>query len=265
MLSSPFLGMDPFLEGHVWPDVHQSIAFTIKEQIAPQVIPKYFVRIETYTVEDTHPEKDVSILYPDVEVLRRKKMPTASALQTAEGTAKALTPATLILPTTQRIEVRIPVVEIRDVENNQLITAIEILSPVNKRKPGLTPYRKKRKLLSEDGVHLLEIDLLRRGERPFDHPRIPENTHYMVTLIRSNASMLSIWAMNIRDKLPIVPVPLQATDEDVRLDIGKALTDVYQRSYYRYSVDYEGTIPPPEFSKEDKVYIKTVLAKLKTN
>jgi hypothetical protein len=46
----PFPGMDPRLEGHVWPDMHHDLATRIKEQIVPQVIPKYTVRIETYTV-----------------------------------------------------------------------------------------------------------------------------------------------------------------------------------------------------------------------
>lgn len=46
---------------------------------------------------------------------------------------------------------------------NSVITSIEILSPVNKREPGLTAYQRKRLQLHNAGVHLLELDLL-RGE-----------------------------------------------------------------------------------------------------
>ncbi len=66
--------MDPWLEGHVWPDVYHDLATRFKEQIVPQVVPKYFVRIETYTVEDTSPEEEVGVMYPDVEILKEKNL-----------------------------------------------------------------------------------------------------------------------------------------------------------------------------------------------
>ena len=50
---------------------------------------------------------------------------------------------------------------------DQLVTAIEILSPFNKRAgEGIDDYRRKRTCLLRSSVHLIEIDLLRRGERP---------------------------------------------------------------------------------------------------
>jgi len=51
------------------------------------------------------------------------------------------------------IEVRIASVEIRDTANT-LVACIEILSPVNKREPGLMPYRQKRQRLYNANVHL---------------------------------------------------------------------------------------------------------------
>ncbi len=155
-MKSPFPGMDPFLEGHLWPDVHLGLSFLIKEQITPKVGTDYVVRNATYTVEDTSPQEDVGILYPDVEVLQRRGnlVKEAAAANYSSGGTDTLTPATVTLDLSFPIEVRIPVIEIRDRKNNQLVTAIEILSPVNKRKPGLEPYRKKRLRLHEAGVHL---------------------------------------------------------------------------------------------------------------
>ncbi len=202
---SPFPGMDPWLEGHVWPDVHHDLATWIKNQLVPQVIPKYTVRIETYMVEDTYPDEDVGILYPDVEIL--KKNPGIDLVSEPAVAYEAITPATLSIPVTA-VEVRIPVVEIRDQEKQRLITAIEVISPVNKRKPGLEGYRKKRKTLYEDGIHLLEIDLLRRGERPGNYPTLPRWAHYFVMLTRGGQPGMDVWAMTVRDKLPVVPVPL---------------------------------------------------------
>ena len=84
-MNSPFPGMDPWLEGHVWPDLHHDLATKFKEQLVSQVVPKYFVRIETYTVEDTHPYEDVGIMYPDVEILRKKSVRTDIVAEPALG------------------------------------------------------------------------------------------------------------------------------------------------------------------------------------
>ena len=137
------------------------------------------------------------------------------------------------------IEVNIPVVEIRDKENQQLITAIKILSPVNKRGKGLDKYREKRQLLHDDGVHLLEADLLRRGQRPLNYPALPCAVHYFVMLSRGDRYKTEVWAMTIKDKLPVVPIPLKSPGPDVRFDIGTAFNEVYSRSRYELSVRYD--------------------------
>lgn len=260
-MPSPFPGMDPWLEGHVWPDVHHGLAFVFKEQLVTQVVPRYFVRIETYIVEDTFPDEDVGIMYPDVEIL--KKSTHDDIVAEPAATYGSYTPATLAIPIAAPVEVRIPVVEIRDRDKQQLITAIEILSPVNKRKPGLEDYRKKHKKLHENGVHLLEIDLLRRDERPFNYPTLPRWAHYFVMLTRGEQLRMDVWAMSVRDKLPVVPVPLKLPDPDVRLDIGAALNEVYDRSRYDLSVRYDAEPPPPAFSEENLQWLQGILREKK--
>ncbi len=257
-MKSPFPGMDPWLEGHVWPDVHHSLAFIFKEQLVSKVVPKYFVRVETYTVEDTEPQEEVGIMYPDVEILKKQpEPPPQPPPQGKEGVA-LITPSTMIIPHPV-IEVNIPVVEIRDRENQRLITAIEILSPVNKRGKGLDKYREKRQLLHEDGVHLLEVDLLRRGQRPLNYPTLPRQAHYFVMLSRGDQYKTSVWAMTIRDKLPVVPIPLKSPDPDVTLDISAAFHEVYSRSRYELSVRYEAEPAPPAFSEEDREWLQAIL------
>src|SRR5881409_3000772 len=81
---------------------------------------------------------------------------------------------------------------------NRLVTSIEILSPVNKREPGLSKYRDKRRQLHAADVHILEIDLLRRGQRPLVHPRIPQSA-YRITLIRAAARCADIWSLRLQD------------------------------------------------------------------
>jgi hypothetical protein len=245
--------MDPWLEGHLWPDAHHILAVVIKELLAPQVSPKYLVHTDVYTVTDTSPEEDVGIMYPDVEVLRKEVKEPAQGYTSAG--LPPLTPVTISVPATRTIEVRVPTVEIRDRRNNLLVTAIEILSPVNKRKPGLQPYIEKRERLHEAGVHLLEIDLIRRGQRPFVHPYLPKS-HYLVSLMRAGEGSTDLWAFNVQDSLPVVPVPLKAPDTDAVLDLGKALDLIYDRSLYHSAIDYEEAPPPPAFGKEEEKWIR---------
>lgn len=261
-MKSPFPGMDPWLEGHVWPDVHHGLAFVFKEQLVSKVVPKYFVRVETYTVEDTEPQEEVGIMYPDVEILKKQPEQIHRPTGQEEGNISVLTPATMIIPHPV-IEVNIPVVEIRDRENQQLITAIEILSPVNKRGKGLDKYREKRQLLHDDGVHLLEVDLLRRGQRPLNYPTLPRGAHYFVMLSRGDQYKTEVWAMTVRDKLPVVPIPLKSPDPDVRLDIGAAFNVLYERSRYELSVRYDAEPVPPAFSEEDRAWLHALLKERK--
>lgn len=260
-MTTPFPGMNPFLEGYLWPDLHGSLAHQIKEMLAPLISPKYVARTDVYTVNDTAPDEDIGIMYPDVEILQRnqryKKEPSIQ-----EGNIAVATPVTTIIPTITSLEVRIPIVEIRDRAKNQLITAIEILSPVNKRKPGLEPYRKKRLNLHQTGVHLLELDLLRRGTRPLNHPLLPK-THYIITLLRADTWKTEVWGINIEDKLPNLPVPLKHPDNDVVFDLGVALRTVYEKNLYHLSIDYKESSPPPSFNKEEKLWMEDLLRKNK--
>src|SRR4029450_4935069 len=166
--------MDPYLEGYLWLDVHSALAHTIRQQLAPQIQPKYVARLEISVVEDQSPAAEIGIMYPDVEVIKvraNRPAPLETPRDITRAAAGALITAPLTIPLPQ---VRLATVEIRDVAQNILVTNIEILSPVNKREPYLSQYRQKRERLRTAYVHLLEIDLLRRGTRVWMHPRIPE-------------------------------------------------------------------------------------------
>ena len=257
-MKSPFPGMDPYLEGYLWPDVHSRLAAVIAELVGAQIAPKYVARIELYTVSDTAPEEDIGIMYPDVEVFKNIDVVKEPASPLYDKKA-SFSPPTIDIPTTQPIEVRIPVIEIRDRANNQLITAIEILSPVNKRKPGLLPYREKRDSLHYAGVHLLEIDLLRRGTRPFNHPAIPQKD-YLISLMRAGKRNTTIWGFDVKESLPVVPVPLKAPDPDAILNLEKVLGLVYQRGFYHLSIDYKKTPPKPAFLAEIQGWMQKLLS-----
>ncbi len=242
---SPFPGMDPYLEGHLWPDVHNRLINAIAEMIAPQIAPKYIARIETYTVEDTNPSSEVGITYPDVAILKQDRVEEPAV---AYGKALKVTKPDVVIASS--VTVRIPVVQIKDTEKNKLITCIEILSPVNKRKPGWQAYHDKKNDLHQAGVHFLEIDLLRRGQRHVWNLGQPE-PHYTFSLWRAGTGKLEIWKNFVKEPLPVLPVPLKSPDPDVPLPLKKALEMVYQRGLYHLSIDYKKNPPPPPFSEEE--------------
>jgi Protein of unknown function (DUF4058) len=258
-MPSPFPGMDPYLEGYLWPDVHHRLATQISDQLMPMLRPRYVARIEIQVVPDQTPEAEIGIMYPNVEIVRARQrhpaLPSASAA-TAVLTAGALsiTPASLSVPLLD-IEVRLATVEIRDAAHNQLVTSIEILSPVNKHEPGLSAYREKRRRLYEADVHILDIDLLRRGQRPLVHPRLPHSA-YRITLTRVKAGFADVWSVRLQDPLPVVPVPLRAPDSDIPLDLAAAFTTIYDRAAYDLSLNYAEPPPPPSLSEEEQAWLR---------
>ena len=255
-MRSPFPGMDPYLEGYLWADVHNALASKIRQQLTPKLRPRYTARLEIYLVEDTAPEGEIGILYPDVEVLQVRQNATQNPTRLQQSSERSVAPLTL--PVLQPVEVRVPSIKIRDTASNVLVTCIEILSFVNKREPGLTPYRQKRQRLYNANVHLIELDLLRRGTRPFNHPRLPD-VPYLVTLTRAQSGVVEVWPLRLQEPLPTIPVPLRPPDPDVSLDLPLALNDIYEEAGYDLSIDYSQPPPPPSFSEADLRWIEALL------
>ena len=260
-MPSRFPGMDPYLEGHLWPDVYQALASKIRQQLAPRLKPRYVARLAVYVVEDVLPEAEVGLMYPDVEVLVTKGgilgelLP--APLPVIEVTSDTPdTPAPVIIPLPDP-EARLVTVEVRDADFNQLVTSIEILSPINKREPGLTQYLYKRRRLHRAGVHVLEIDLLRRGARTLSHFRLSDAS-YLVSLIRAHSGVAEVWPLRLQDRLPTVPVPLRNPDPDVSLALSPALAAIYDEAAYELSVDYSQP-PPPALSAEDAAWLKALV------
>ena len=251
MNHSPFPGMDPYLEGYLWPDVHQALAYQFRRQLVPQVAPKYAVRLAVTMVTDRVPTQELGIMYPDVEVIR----PVATEDELWGGTAVAalIAPASLSIPLTMPVPTRLVSVEIRDVIKNQLVTSIEILSPANKREPGLSQFMNKRDDLQLAAVNILEVDLLRRGQRPWPEAGLPP-VPYLATLIRARAAKADIWPIALRDPLPALPVPLLAEDADVPLDMQAALDTIYAEAQYGLTIDYTAVPPPPPLSTADSAW-----------
>jgi hypothetical protein len=248
--------MDPYLESHLWPDVHSALASKIRQILTPLIRPRYTARLGVYVVEDTSPDAEIGIMYPDVEVLLAQSQASIqNSASHADAAMQEATPAVLSVPVVLPVEVAVTNVEVRDTANNRLITCVELLSPVNKREPGLSAYRRKRGRLYQADVHLIEIDLLRRGTHPVTHPRMPE-TPYLIAVTRARHKLTDLWPLSLRDPLPTIPVPLSTPDEDVLLPLSRALQEVYDEAAYELSIDYSQEPPLPPLNESDAAWVR---------
>jgi len=138
-------------------------------------------------------------------------------------------------------------IEVRDARSQEVITAIELLSPANKL-TGSRGREEKRRRLLQAGASWLEIDLLRAGER---QPRFAGRGGYCVYLRRPGRRGGLAWFFGLRDPLPTLAVPLRPPHEDVPLDLARAVNDVYDRARYDATIDYSQAVPLPPLSEED--------------
>jgi hypothetical protein len=136
---------------------------------------------------------------------------------------------------------------IRDRASRQIVTIIELLSPINKTPPlqsGVTPpsraeFMQKRRETMASTTHWLEIDLLRAGERP---PEVRGATDYYALLKRAGTQEAEVWPMALRDPLPTIAVALPPGQADVPLNLQAVMDDLFERYRYAELLDYSS--PP---------------------
>jgi hypothetical protein len=249
-MRSPFPGMDPYLEDpDGWQDFHTQFLVELRRAISEKVSPNFFVRVEEriYLTESDFSHRQ--FFKPDVAVF---KSPRAAREMTAPyGT---ISPSVSVEPLFDP-EIKDRYLEILDAENREVVTTVELLSPINKRRgaQGYDEFWRKRREIFESQVHWIEIDLLRDGERP---NRLKGKSNYYALLKRGGQwEKLDVWFFNLRDKMPTIAVPLRPPFEDVPLDLQAAFDVTYERAYYADSIDYTADPPEPSFSNEDNAWI----------
>jgi hypothetical protein len=227
--------MDPYLEGELWTTVHSQLAAEIARQLAPQIAPRYVARTEKRFIiaapEDLE-EAEISI-YTDVGVRTAQSKPRSKG-----PAARVVLEAPLVMPTLMEEKSPHYWIEIRDARRRMLVTAIEILSPFNKRGHGRSEYLRKRDALLTSPAHLIEIDLLRKGRRLPMRRKLPEAEYFVFVSRAGQRPLTGIWPVRLQDPLPDVPVPLLKDDSDAVLDLQAALANVYDCLRYDLEVDY---------------------------
>lgn len=256
-MPSPFPGMNPYLEQEsVWHGFHIRFIARAAEALVPQVRPQYIVGLDEHAYIHELPADDRRLMgRPDVAIFDRGRGVAGSAAAIA---AAAAAPTYVELTTTVDIE-RISYIAIRDRETRSLVTAIELLSPTNKKMgPDREQYLQKRlKLLASD-AHLVEIDLLRGGPRmPPDD--LPGCDYYGLVSRVDERPRAGIWPLRLREPLPAIPIPLRPPHADAKLDLKGILDHVYDAAGYEDYI-YQG-LPRPRLHPDDAAWARAILGK----
>ncbi len=264
-MPSPFPGMDPYLENPaLWPDLHQSLMTYIRDALQPQIRPHYRARLEErlYVVQSTRS------IYPDVTIVQHTLREQAVAALTvadrpnpapiAEPSPPADKPFTLVL--TAGDEIREPFIELVHPASGQVVTVIELLSPANKTAgSGRDRYLAKQEEVLHSAAHLVEIDLLSKGEPtialPADRlPLVPPH-RYLISVCRGPDYLtFELYPIPLDKRLPRCRIPLNAPDPDVTLDLPSLFNQAYDNGSYTDFVDYDQP-PLASLSEEEQQWV----------
>src|SRR3954453_2676031 len=96
-----------------------------------------------------------------------------------------------------------------------------------KRGDARDAYLARRSRTLRKSVNLMEIDLLRDGQR-LPIPGSPQAARFaqpfLIWLQRADAGpQVEVWPVALRERLPRLPIPLRAQDPDVPLDLQETL------------------------------------------
>lgn len=238
-MPSPFPGMDPYLEEpSLWPDVHAAMLVMMRMDLNAVLPERYSAYIDRYVwLEDADRDRERGGV-PDLYVADRNVGHTEVA-----HTATLAAPAseTLVLPALRRTGTRF--LRIVDRGTRRIVTLIELLSHSNKAGGADgQAYLAKRRDCFATGTNLVEIDLLRAGERT---PPTNEWDYRILVSRASDFPRVEVWNVRLREALPSIPIPLNPGDGEPVLNLQSCLNRTYDGAPYAKDIDYSQPPVPP--------------------
>ena len=242
-MPNPFPGVDPYLESQgFWPDFHARFVNYWCEVLAAKLPENYEARIdERVNLVELPPRtiQRIQRIAPDVVVSHRE---SATTLATAPPGVGTLEPVTIPLVVEEEVE-RETYIEILHRPERTLVAVLELLSPSNKEEPGRATYLTKHYALLRHSIHLVELDLLRGGQRlPLEKP-YPPGDYFALISRQDRRPDCQVYHWTVQQPLPTVPIPLRAPDPDIWIDLAEVFSITYDRGRYARSIDYASPLP----------------------
>jgi hypothetical protein len=242
--------MDPYLEHpSLWTSVHSRLIHAVANQLQPLLVPRYIATVEDRVYFEESPQQR----QPDLWVQRL----TAASARTALAAPALACP---VIVETAPLEVHERYVAILDrYQDQRVVTVLEILSPSNKTTgERRDAYLDKQREILASQTHLVEIDLLRRGQHTVAVPAnlIEQrgNNRYLICVSRwPQRRRHELYPVSLPERLPCFGIPLTEPDPDVPLDLQAALLQAYWDGRYMLRVRYDAPCDPP-LSAEDQAW-----------
>lgn len=228
--------MDPFIENQEWEDFHTTFNTAIREQLLPEIEPRYVVRVERRVYVEHLSDQPLPSRSPDVAVLLTESDADANR-PSGSASSTTIAPVECELPMPE--ERRETLLVIRECESMEVVTVVETLSPANKRNGDeRRQYLMKREAVLESQSNLVELDLLRGGPRLPSRNPLPAADYYAIVSRPYRRPKADVYAWTMQQALPTVPVPLKGNDPDVMLNLQSVFAIVYERARYDLTIDY---------------------------
>ena len=253
-MPSPFPGMDPWLEDpDTFPEVHASLITYLRDALNAVLPAGYAARMKkiVWVDDEVRSEPDVSLFGPDRPAAGAAVRPLAGLL--TAGTERAPE------------EWEEPYLEIRSDRGERLVTAVEVLSPSNKRVGGAgrKAYQEKQKEFRLGGVNVVEVDLLRGGAHttavPLARLRRKGACDYHVSArVAGDPARFYVGPIRLADRLPRFDLPLDPTADPVPVDLQPLLDRAYDNGRYVGGVRYDRP-PDPPLTPEQQAWANGVL------
>ncbi len=149
---------------------------------------------------------------------------------------------------------KVPFLELWERQSRELVTAIELLSPANKRSgEHREQYLAKRSGLFRSPVHLVEMDLL-RGWTPMHQEGWPRCDYSVMVSRAEKRPDAEFWPIRLRERLPVIPIPLRPPDAAAQVDLQEALDRAYDGPGYEHFI-YRGE-PEPNLPANDAAWAR---------
>jgi hypothetical protein len=250
--------MDPYLETR-WEGVHQTLTIYARDAIQPRLPEDLWALAEerVYVQSDSERLRHIS---PDVHVSRVYPPPKSQPDVLREGGLAVAEPVVFEL---QELEITEGYIKILDRAGGKVVTVIEFLSPTNKcGGPGQTKYLEKQAEVLRSDASLVEIDLVRAGQRVLALPDyeipIERRGDFLACISPSwKRNRRELYPMPLRQRLPVLPVPLRPQEPPVTLDLQALVDQTYTTGRYD-RLDYEAELDPP-LPAEDAAWVEALL------
>lgn len=245
-MPSPFPGMDPYLEQNpIFQELHTQILTAAQARLQPKLRPKYVARLERHLSEGSVWRMEGGTISLGC------KEPDLTVTSASDAASTAASMAVLAAPTAtyeeqldeDELELRRQrrVVIYVNAKPRLAVASIELLSLGNKDAGSILQkrYLEKRTSALNGGLHWIEIDLLRGGQRPELPMQLPSRVDYLAYVAQATPRGRRHYAYtwNLRQEILSIPIPLLESDQ-ITLDLAGSFLAAYDAIAADTEVDY---------------------------